>query len=136
MANFRDDDAHNNGYNSDGKIGPFYDVLEEEGEQDYDKDDAIAERCYNDVETNMSNGTDGNKLSEPIPILRTKCSTFKHTGCSFCQAGMSTNDYCTVECDNGQRTLDGKRVCGAAFCIFCKEKWNIGQDGLYLCYLL
>ena len=37
-----------------------------------------------------------------------------------------------MECDSGQKTSDGKRVCGPAFCIFCKEKWNIGQDRLYI----
>ena len=33
MNNFRDEDVQDNGYDSDGKIGPLYDALEEEGEQ-------------------------------------------------------------------------------------------------------
>ena len=33
LTNFWDDDAQDDGYDSDGKIGPFYDALEEEGEQ-------------------------------------------------------------------------------------------------------
>ena len=33
MTNFRDDDAQDNEYDSDGEIVPFYDALEEEGEQ-------------------------------------------------------------------------------------------------------
>jgi hypothetical protein len=31
------------GYDSDGSIGPFYDAVAEEGEQDYDDDDEIPE---------------------------------------------------------------------------------------------
>ena len=33
LTNFWDDDAHDDGYDSDGKIGPFYDALGEEGDQ-------------------------------------------------------------------------------------------------------
>ena len=33
LTNFQDDDAQDDGYDSDGKIGPFYDALEEEGDQ-------------------------------------------------------------------------------------------------------
>ena len=62
------------------------------------------------------NATGGNELSDPIPILRNKFSTLENTECYFCQDGMPTNYYCTVECDNGQISLDGKRVCGDAFC--------------------
>ena len=40
---------------------------------------------------------------------------------------MTTNYYCTVEFDNGQRSLDGKIVCGHAF-FFCRERWNIPQE--------
>ena len=76
---------------------------------------ATAVNVPGDVETDGCNTTGGNELSEPIPILRTKFSTLEKTECSFCQAGMPTNYYCTVECDNGQRSLDGKRVCGNAF---------------------
>ena len=35
LTNFRDDDAHDNGYDSDGKIGPSYNAFEEEGEKCY-----------------------------------------------------------------------------------------------------
>ena len=129
--------------------------MEEEGEKYYDEDDTITERYYDpeydseifdypdpvlevatdvnvpgDVETYGCNETGGNELSETTPILRTKLSTLEKTECSFCQAGMSTNYYCTVECDNGQRSLDGKRVCGDANCVFCRERWNIYQDKL------
>ena len=31
LTNFGDDNAQDDGYDSDGKIGPFYDALEEEG---------------------------------------------------------------------------------------------------------
>ena len=44
---FWEDDAQDDGYDSDGKIGPFYDALEEEGEQYYDEEDMIPERYYN-----------------------------------------------------------------------------------------
>ena len=37
MTNIWDDDAQDNGYDSDGKIGPFSDVLEEEGDKYYDE---------------------------------------------------------------------------------------------------
>ena len=40
LTNFWDDDAQDNGYDSDGKIGPFYDALEEEGAQYYDEDES------------------------------------------------------------------------------------------------
>ena len=141
MTNFWDDDAQDNGYDSDGTIGPFYNALEEEGKQYYDEDNAIPERYYDqyfdieifelpdlvlevatavnvpgDVDTYGFNATGGNELSEPIIILRTKFSPFEKNECSFCQASMPTNYYCTVECDNGQRSLDGKIVCGDAFC--------------------
>ena len=33
LTNFQDDDAQDDGYDSDGKIGPFNDALEEEGDQ-------------------------------------------------------------------------------------------------------
>ena len=79
------------------------------------------------METDGCNETGGNELSDPIPILHTKFSTLEKTECSFCQAGMSTNYYCTAECDNGQRSLDRKRECGDAFCVFCRERWNISQ---------
>ena len=46
---------------------------------------------------------------------------------------MSTNYYCTVECDNGQIILDGKRVCGDAFCVLCRESWNVSQEKLTIC---
>ena len=77
------------------------------------------------METYGCNATGGNELSEPIPILSTKFSTLDNTECSFCQSGISTNYYCTEECDNGQRSLDGKKLCGGAFCVFCREGWNI-----------
>ena len=32
LTNFWDDDAQDDGYDSDGEIGPFYDALEEEVE--------------------------------------------------------------------------------------------------------
>ena len=47
MTDFWDDDAQDDGYDSDGKIGPFYDALEEEGEKYYNEDDTIPERFYN-----------------------------------------------------------------------------------------
>ena len=46
LTNFLDDDAQDDGYDSDGKIGRFYDALEEECEQYYDGDDMIPERYY------------------------------------------------------------------------------------------
>ena len=67
------------------------------------------------METDAFNATGGNELSEPIPILPTKFSTLEKTECSFFQDDMPTNYYCTVECDNGQRILDGKIVCGDDF---------------------
>ena len=79
-----------------------------------------------DVKTYGCNATGGNELSEPIPILITKLSTLDTTECSFCQAGMPTNYYCTVKFDNGQRSLDEKRVCGDAFFL------NVGRGGIYL----
>ena len=82
------------------------------------------------METDGCNATGGNELSEPIPILRTKFSNLEKTECYFCQVGMPTNYYCTVECDNGQRSLDGKRLCGDAFCFLCRERWNILQEKL------
>ena len=140
LTNFWDDLAHDDGYDSDGEIGPFHDALEEGGEQYYDEDDTITERYYDqehdseifelpdpvlevatavnvpgDVETDGCNATGGNELSDPIPILRTKFSTLEKTECSFCQASIPTNYYCKVECDNGQRSLDGERVCGCDF---------------------
>ena len=44
LTNFWDDDAQDNGYDSDGETGLFYDALEEEGEKYYDEDDTIPER--------------------------------------------------------------------------------------------
>ena len=41
LTNFWDDDAQDNRYESDGEIGPFYDALEEEGEQYYDEDNTF-----------------------------------------------------------------------------------------------
>ena len=79
------------------------------------------------------NSTVVNELSDPITILRTKFSTLKKTECSFFQAGMPTNYYCTVECDNGQRSLDGKRLCGMPFVFLCRERWNISQEKLTIC---
>ena len=67
------------------------------------------------METDGCNATGGNGLSEPIPILRTKFSTLDKTEYSFCQDVIPTDYYCTAECDNVQRSLDGKRVCGDAF---------------------
>ena len=75
----------------------------------------------------------GNELSEPIPILRTNFSTLEKTECYFCQAGMPKNCFCTVECDNGQRILDGKRLCGDTFCFLLRERWNKLQDNLTIC---
>ena len=68
------------------------------------------------METDGCNATGGNELSKPIPILRTKLSTLEKTECFFFQSVMPTNYYCTVECDNGQRILYGKRLCEDAFC--------------------
>ena len=82
------------------------------------------------METDGCNATGGNELSEPITILRTKFSTLEKTECSFCQAGTPTTYYCTVECDNGQRILDRKRVCGDAFSFLCRNRWNISQEKL------
>ena len=125
--------------------------MEEEGEQYYDEDDTIPERYYDqeydieifelpdpvlevatsvnfpgDVETDGCNATRGNELSEPIPILRTKFSTLEKNECSFCQSGMPTNYYFTVECDNVQISLEVKIVCGYAFCFF-----YVGRGGIY-----
>ena len=69
---------------------------------------ATAVNVPGNVKTDECNVTDGNELSDPIPILRTKFYTLEKTECSFCQSGMPTNYYCTLECDNGQRSLDGK----------------------------
>ena len=44
LTNFQDDDAQDDGYDSDGEIGYFYDALKEEGEQYYDEEDTIPER--------------------------------------------------------------------------------------------
>ena len=77
------------------------------------------------METYGCNATGGNELSEPIPILLTKFFNLEKTECFFCHAGMPTNCYCTVECDNGQIILDGKRVCGDAFCFY------VGRGGIY-----
>ena len=121
MTNFGDDNAQYDGYDSAGKIGPFYDALEEQGDQYYDEEDTIPERYYDpeydseifelpdlflevatdvnvtgDVGTDGCNATGDNELSEPIPILRTKFFTLDKTECYFCQYGMSTNYYCTV----------------------------------------
>ena len=76
------------------------------------------------MEIDGCNATGGNELSEPIPILSTKFSTLENTECSFCQAGVSTNYYCTVGYDNGQIILDGKRVCGDDF-------FSVGRGGIY-----
>ena len=46
---------------------------------------------------------------------------------------MSTNYYCTVECDDGQSSLDEERICGDAFYVFCMERWNISQEKLNIC---
>ena len=48
-------------------------------------------------------------MSEQIPILCTKFSTLEKTECYFSKDGMLTNYYCTVECDNGQKSLYEKR---------------------------
>ena len=85
------------------------------------------------METDGCNATGGNELSETIIILRNKFSTLEKTECSFCQADMPTNYYCAVECDNSQRSLDRKRVCGDAFCFLCRERWNILQEKLTIC---
>ena len=147
LNDFWDDDGQDDGYDSDGKLGPLYDALEEEGGQYYDKDNTIHEQYYKleyysaifelydpvlevatsvnitgDVETYACNKTGGNELRYPIPILSTKFSTLEKTECHFFQAGMSKNYYCTVECDNGQRSLDGKIVRGGAFYDFCRER--------------
>ena len=76
---------------------------------------ATAVNVPGDVETDGCNATGGNELSEPIPILRTKFSTLENTEFYFCQSGMPTNYYCTVECENGQKSLYRKIVCGDAF---------------------
>ena len=81
----------------------------------------------------MCNATSGTELSEPIPILCTKFSNLDKTECYFFQAGISTYYYCTVGCYNTQRSLDGKIVCGDAFCVFCREMWNISQEKLTVC---
>ena len=94
---------------------------------------ATAVNVPDNLETDGCNATGGNELSEPIPILRTKFSTLENTECYFFQAGMSTNYYCTVECDNGQIILDSKRVWGDSFCVFCRERLNILQEKLNIC---
>ena len=38
-----------------------------------------------------------------------------------------------MACDNGQSSLDGKRVCGDAFCFLCRERRNISQEKLTIC---
>ena len=43
LTNFWDEDAQDDEYDSDGKIGPLYEDLEEEGEKYYDEDDKIPE---------------------------------------------------------------------------------------------
>ena len=72
-------------------------------------------------------------MSEPIPILLTKFSTLENIECSFFQAGIPTNYYCKVECDNVKRSLDRKRVCGDAFSFLCRKRWNISQEKLTIC---
>ena len=97
LTHFRDDNAQDDGYDSNGEIGPIHDTLEEEGEQYYDKEEMITEQYYDpehdseiyelpdpvlevatavnvpgNVETYGCNATRGNELSEPIPILRNK----------------------------------------------------------------
>ena len=88
---------------------------------------AIYVNVPGELEIDECNATGSNELSELIPILRTKFSTLKKTERCFFQAGMPTNYYCTMECDNGQRSLDRKRVCGDDFFVLCKERWNISQ---------
>ena len=47
LTNFWDDNAYDDGYDSDGEIGPFYGALEEKGEKYYDEEDTIPEWYYN-----------------------------------------------------------------------------------------
>ena len=97
LTNFLDDNAQDYWYDSYGEIVPFYDALEEEGEQYYDEDNMIPERYYHqeygieilelpdpilevatyvnvpgNVETDGFNETGDNELSKPIAILRSK----------------------------------------------------------------
>ena len=150
LTNFGDDDAQDGGYDSGGKIGPFYDALEEQGEQYSYEVDTIPKQYYDqeydseifelpdpvlevaiavnvpvDVETYGCNVTVGNELSDPIPILCTKFCTLENTEFYFCQSGMPTNYYYTVECDIGHISLYVKRVCGGAFFS------NVGRGGIY-----
>ena len=86
---------------------------------------ATAVNSHCNVETDGCNATGGNELIKPIPIICTKFSTLEKTECSFFQSSMPTNYYCTVEFDNGQRSLDGKIVCGDAFFL------NVGRGEIY-----
>ena len=43
IANFQDNTIEDDGYDSDGEIGSFYDTLEDTYEQDYDEDFLISE---------------------------------------------------------------------------------------------
>ena len=76
------------------------------------------------MEIDRCNTSGGNELSEPITILRTKFSTLDKTECYFFQAGMTINYYCTLEFDNGHKSLYGKRVCRDAF-------FYVGIGGIY-----
>ena len=46
LTNFWDENAQDNGYDSDGEIGTFYDALEKEGYQYYNEEDTFPERYY------------------------------------------------------------------------------------------
>ena len=85
------------------------------------------------VETDGCTATGGNELSEPITIRRTKFSTLEKTECYFFQAGIPTNYYFTVEYDNDQRSLNGKRLCVDDLYFLYRERWNISQEKLTIC---
>ena len=142
------------GYDSDGAVGPFYDAVEGEGEQDFDEDVIIPERYFHEdigfeifeYESIEGVGTRDNETEEvvaaeivddnieAVPIKRNASTqVLESTDCHFCQLKPRTNYYCHVELEKGRRLLDGKRICGAAFCVFCREKWKLSEERLKIC---
>ena len=159
LRNFHYDSEDENGYDSDGAVGPFYDAIDIEGDQYFENEDEIPERYYDpdfDVEIyeygseNDSAGVDGvddlvelpvagmvnedSPTDDPIEIQRDAAfQTLVKKKCDFCEVGPPTNYYCQVESRNGKRILDGKRICGSAFCVLCREKWGISDSRLRIC---
>ena len=86
----------------------------------------------NDRRGDKDRATSGD--DQTITIKRLAFGPLESRCCDFCSSGMTSNHYCLKAVGNSKYILDGKRICGKAMCIDCRNRWGNAEDFLKVCF--